>query len=261
MEFSKLALKAFRHPRKAAYLASYSALSIVGHRDFVRFIVLARSRTGSNLVISSLNSHPQVRCDGEILNKLNGRRFEKVLSHTFGKQPSFIRARGFKIFYYHPQDDPTCRLWDTLESMRDLHVIHLKRTNILRTIISRKIAARKGAWTSLSEQRHKQVGKAQLKVTFTVQELREGFQQTRSWEENWDERFKHHAHLNISYEDITQRRAEQFQAMFSFLGVSPRETVSDLQRQNPQDMRSLVDNYDELKIAFADTKWARFFED
>src|SRR5690606_16569148 len=37
-----------------------------GHTDYTRFIILARSRTGSNFLRGMLNSHPQVLTYGEI---------------------------------------------------------------------------------------------------------------------------------------------------------------------------------------------------
>ncbi len=72
------------------------------HSDFQRFIVLSRSRTGSNMLLSFLNSHPNIHAEGEVFNRLNGQNYQEILSRVFADQPPRILAKGFKIFYYHP---------------------------------------------------------------------------------------------------------------------------------------------------------------
>ena len=119
---------------------------IFDHTNYRRFIVLSRSRTGSSLLISYLHSHPNVTAQGEIFARLDGRKAGVMLSNVFCKQPLYIKASGFKIFYYHPVDDDTREIWPLLVKAKDLHVIHLKRRNILRTLISRKIAELQDSW-------------------------------------------------------------------------------------------------------------------
>lgn len=135
--------KGIRHPNKALRALTYRVLCNFGSYDYKRFIVVTRSRTGSNLLISFLSSHPNVRAQWEIFNKLNGRSYKDILTSAFDKQPYYIRASGFKIFYYHPEDAQDREypdIWQSLRNMKDLKIIHLKRRNILRTLISRKIA-------------------------------------------------------------------------------------------------------------------------
>src|SRR5690606_26460474 len=115
-----------------------------------KFIVLSRSRTGSNLLISFLNSHPNIRARGEMFARLNGKNCKDVLARGFARQPFYVKATGFKIFYYHPMDDDSGHVWDVLAELDDLRIIHLKRRNILRTLISRKIADTQGVWKASS---------------------------------------------------------------------------------------------------------------
>src|SRR5699024_1614793 len=128
----------------------YNLLSVFGDKDYKRFIVLTRSRSGSNWLISLINSHPHLKSDGEIFHDLNGRSYQHILAKTFSKQPSFIKAKGFKIFYYHPLEDDTAGVWDALKSQDDLHVNQLRRENILKTLISRKNAGITKVWSSRS---------------------------------------------------------------------------------------------------------------
>ncbi|WP_280564143.1 hypothetical protein [Chromohalobacter sp. 48-RD10] len=101
--------KAFRNPKKAIRVVRYKGASVIGDNRYRKFIVLTRSRTGSNLLVSLLNSHPNISADGEIFSKLNGRDYKRIISNAFSRQPRYIKAKGFKIFYYHPQDDPLCQ--------------------------------------------------------------------------------------------------------------------------------------------------------
>ena len=144
------ATRAMRRLSLYAKLAWYKALGFFGHDNFVRFIVLTRSRTGSNLLLSFLNSHPNIFCESEIFAKLDGANPISRLLAVFAKQPRHIRAKGFKIFYYHPLDAKADELWRVLEQRNEIRVIHLRRENILRTLLSRKIASIRGSWTELS---------------------------------------------------------------------------------------------------------------
>jgi len=142
-------------PRVLARWARHVATTLWGRSDFTRFILLSRSRTGSNMLTSLLNSHPHVRAEGEILRRLQGRDSTAILAEVFARQPRHIRAKGFKFFYYHPIDGDTEKTWQMLLDMTDLRVIHLKRKNILRTILSRKIAEDQDVWLSRSSGRNK----------------------------------------------------------------------------------------------------------
>ncbi len=162
---------------------------LVRHRGYRRFMVLTRSRTGSNMLISCLGSHPAIHAEGEIFQRLNGRTSEEILDALFDDRPRRIRAVGFKLFYYHPLDDPHADLWQILRAMRELHVIHLRRRNLLRTLVSRKIAGVRDVWSSLEEERS-DGGVDGKRVTMTAEELRAGFRQTREWEEEYPRMFR-----------------------------------------------------------------------
>lgn len=259
-----LLIKIIKHPKKAFRaliyrLLSHRPLSSFGHSDFQRFIVLSRSRTGSNMLISFLNSHPNVHTEVGIFGNLNGRSYKDILAKVFGKQPYYIKSKGFKIFYYHPQDDDSGDLWDSLVNMDGLCVIHLKRRNILRVLISRKIAGYEDVWESTSTKGLD--ARRNKAVTFTVDELEEGFKQTRDWENGGDEKFREHPLLSIYYESLVNDPEGAFSKITDFLGVRYVPPETKLRRQNPERLRNIVINYDELKLAFTGTEWQTFFDE
>ena len=260
MSIIRLVSIGVRNPKRALSVISHKLFSVVGHNEFRRFIVLSRSRAGSNLLISLLNSHPNIHVDREIFSKLNGRDYKKVIKRAFGKQPFYVKAKGFKIFYYHPLDDKSCGIWDNLASLDDLYVIHLKRRNILHTLVSRKFAEITDVWSVRSDLPSSSF-KKEVSVSFTIDELNQGFKQTKEWEEAGDNAFRNHPLLSIDYEELVNHPTAAFFKLIDFLGVQQLKLQTKLKKQNTRTLRETVTNYDELKSAFAETEWAPFFED
>jgi LPS sulfotransferase NodH len=250
--------KCLKNPARACTYLAYRLLAVFGRTDFKKFILLARSRTGSNLLLSYLNSHPRIFARGEICQNLRGRGCKKILASVFNRQPGHIQAAGFKLFYYHPLDATNSPLWQELLSMPDLHVIHLKRRNILKTLVSRKIAARQHVWQRASVRSRSEKSPA---VRIGSAELQLGFLQTREWEVNAERMFAGHKLLNLYYEDLVADPQGTFRHVTDFLGLAYRSPRSRLKKQNPASIKELLANYDELKTVFSGSDWASFFEE
>ena len=228
--------------------------------QFTPFIVLARSRTGSNMLISFLNSHPNIIANGEIFHTINDKDCLNILEKEFAEQSPHVKAKGFKVFYYHPLDDPKSDLWQHLVNIKNLHIIHLKRRNILRTLISRKIAGNQKIWSvkKASDFLIPSLGNA---IEFNARELEKGFITTREWEKKGDDLFRNHPLLNVFYEDLVKEPEELFKKITRFLGVCYIPPSTDLQKQNSEKTTELLINFDELKSHFANTEWQQFFDE
>lgn len=247
-----------KNPKKAAAFLKYRLLKPFGGWNYIPFIVLSRSRTGSNLLISFLDSHPNIYARDEVFGWLHGKTPRQALEEFYCRQPPYIKAAGCKIFYYHPQDEDSGEIWKRLMDMRKLRVIHLKRDNILRTLLSRKIAGRQDTWKDTQSESNLTKKKW---VFFTFNELKQGFEQTRHWEIEYQNLFSSHPMINISYEDLIRNPENEFKRITDFLFVSAWIPQTSLKKQNPEPASRLIVNYEELKNAFAGTKWERFFED
>jgi hypothetical protein len=119
---------------------------IFGEENYVPFIVLSTARTGSNLLRSYLNNHPDIHVEGEILKKINNRDSQKIIDNCWGPQPKHFKAIGFKLFYGHPFDESDKNSWKPILEKQNLHIIHLKRHNAIRSFISERIAFNNGEW-------------------------------------------------------------------------------------------------------------------
>jgi len=73
--------------------------------------------------------------------------------------------------------------------------------------------------------------------------------------------FRNHLMHHLTYEQLTTEPAAALVEIQKFLGVEPEPLASFHTKQNTENLRDLIQNYDELKTAFASTSWSRFFEE
>lgn len=66
-----------------------------------RFVIFGTGRSGSTLLASLLNSHPQIHCDGELLHGQRWSHGRRMLLEIFRRRPGlylYYRAAGARIF-------------------------------------------------------------------------------------------------------------------------------------------------------------------
>lgn len=243
-----------------------------GNSDYVRFVCIGYARTGSTLLMRSLNNHSRVIGYGEIVKNIDrypqhyhefeGRQalFERdpvrfLQTMVFRKYPPQIDAVGFKIFYHHaPRDTAWGRaVWDYLVGQPALRVIHLRRRNLLAAHVSRKKAAAADEWIKYS-------GASQDGgVTLDYEETRARFEQAQAWEREYDALFAGHPLLDLVYEDVAADYAAEMRRVQDFLGLPARDVPPATKKRPPQPLSEQIANYDELKERFAATPWAEFF--
>lgn len=250
-----------------------------GHLDYTRFIVVGRSRTGSNLLRSLLNAHSQVEAYGEVFRSpareamdwdhsdvlRQSDRMHRLLlddpvtfieKRIYRRYPAEIAAVGFKIFYYHAQEGAWQAVWPHLQQQTAIRVIHMKRRNMLSTHLSRKRAELTDVWVNTSGQREQPVA-----VTLDYEQCLGDFQRTRAWEEACDAQFASHAKIELFYEDLAQDNDREMRRVQTFLGVDYQPVAPTIYKQSQQTLAQAIANYDELKDRFAGSPWASFFEE
>lgn len=257
---TKKLIYAVNHPKIMLDSGIYRLSSLFGQQDYRKFIVLTQGRSGSNMLISMLNSHPKVHAKGELFHRLYGQPAERVLTKIYGTHPAQIQAVGFKIFYYHPLDEPVTRVWDLLTQIEDLHVIHLKRRNLLRLVLSKKIAEQTDSWVNRDGSPEK-IAVHQKQVTFSVQELETEFSEIHEVQRRFGGLFQTDRMITSYYEEIAANPTMEMRRITDLLGLEPSTTKATVKRQNPERLPSLILNYHELKRAFRGTAWEPFFED
>ena len=247
-----------------------------GHHNYTKFIVLGRSRTGSNLLRGLLNAHSRVIALGEIFQNPNAiewgmtdyPRSRSVVAlyqtnpakfletQVFRKLPEQTLALGFKLFYYHAPSGPRNAVWAYLQNRRDVKIIHIKRHNMLRTHLSRARAERSNTWVNLSGQREDETP-----LVLDYEACLKDFVQTRQWEQDYDAFFQLHPRVEVLYELLANNHQSEMARLQAFLGVTPEAVRPQTHAQAQQPLSTAIANYAELKARFSQTPWVEFFED
>jgi LPS sulfotransferase NodH len=145
--------------------------------------------------------------------------------------------------------------WEFLRADQSLAVIHLQRRNMLHTLISLKRAYMTSQWWSL---------KSGLQTTPPVhldpEECCRYFEKLSSAAAEADAAFAEHPKISVIHEDLIENQQETMQRIFSFLKVPYESVTSRMKKQNLASPRESIDNYEQLKSYFRNTRWDVFFE-
>lgn len=227
---------------------------LFGNRNYQKVVILGRQRTGSSLLVWLLRSNPRVEIPGEVFRLLKGSSCREVWKRIFGRHLPWVRYVGFKIFYYHPEDSQDREVWDIIRNDPNIKIIHIKRKNLLRTYISKLIAQKTGAWNSSQE--NVPIAKEDKQVTVDVEHCITELRDTISWEDTYGKKmFPQHPYMEITYEELTGNLQSTIDKIMHFLSLKKMRVNSKLKRQNPEKLKDLVNNYDELVNALSETEF------
>lgn len=240
---------------------------------YTRFVCVGSPRTGSTLLLRSLNNHSQIIGYGEIVkndDRYPGHYHEFghsealfrrdpaafLRTKVFRKYPSDIGAVGFKIFYHHaPRETAWGRaVWDYLLGLPDLKLLHLKRRNLLKTYLSRQQAGESGEYIKYSANGDKP-------IRLDPAEALAFFESARAAEAQYDILLKGRPLIDIIYEDLTRDYAAEMGRIQSFLGVAYEDVNPGTEKRPGRSLASQIENYAELKQGFGGTPWESFFSE
>ena len=256
------------------------------------------------MLAQALNSSRQITCFRELFNSTvdfidfsvdgydnfsaedralrDGDQQSFLRTRIFCEWPQEIRAVGFKMPYTHFFGFEG--LQELLIGDQELRVLHLQRRNMLRTLVSLKIAKETGIWleedrrkfttaNAISALRHPlqaarripgllphakaAVVRPPKRAHISPAELYKHIIRMELSSAKIDDLFRDHPMHTVLYEDLQRDREAVFDQTQSFLGVEQRPLTVTLRRQNPQPLRDLLENYDELYEAFGpgDHRW------
>ena len=240
-----------------------------------RFIILTDQRSGSNHLEDLLGSHSAVKVAGELFNpnhdhnsrnnplpeEIRGLRKRDPIAYleAFFEQPfdDSITHVGFRLFHDHARCRTERTIWDNLRRTKDLHVVHLKRRNLLRNLLSLKLAMRSDNWQRME-------GTPPVRYESLRIEYQEVIAHIRARERSFAREkrfFRRHRRAEILYEDLERDQESQLAALLRFLGLPPQPLASSSRKQNQQSTRELIENHAELEARFRHTRWHEFFQD
>lgn len=224
-----------------------------------KFVIFALGRTGSTLLVDLLNRSLDVHCDGEILTRGVVLPTAWVTAHR-RRHPD--RVYGFKVkvdqlLQRQHLSDPA----DWLGGMhrRGWRVIHLRRRNLLRHVLSNTAASERGRY-------HERAGESPAThraLRIDPMELMHWLG-VRAWTRDEERRaLADVPHEKVCYEDDLlepERHQATLDRLSAVLGVAPGRAATTLRPTNQGRLEDLVANYAEVARALAGTPYEAYLD-
>lgn len=241
------------------------------HSGPVPAVILTTQRTGSTFLVECLRSHPEIFVSGEILNGMPDRPgpsyrgpFKQVV-----KVANMIRRGAwyppFRLGRFYSGQDGKVRIFKAmynqlarpfalsfLQGVEGLRVIHLSRHNLLKVHVSTLLMPKRRQLQAVAPTEPVWIRVDPNKAIARMRQARASFQK-------FDDAFARKARLHIHYEDLVDGPRLQpatGERICEFLGVSQLPMRSRLIKMNPESLRDMVTNYDELADAISKTEFA-----
>lgn len=208
-----------------------------------KFMLFAKGRSGSGLLRSLLNSHPDIFCDNEVFNRRKAIAPKRYLLNCSNIRPVKVYGYKAKIWQLDQQYQSSRKVFKKFFT-DDFQIIYLRRRNFFRQAISNLIGNERGIWHdtqsgSLSGQKFKIDCKVLLERI--------------EWLENWDEKekevLKNVEYLHISYEDDLlpqENHQKTLNRIFKYLGVHEVPVQTKLVKTTSRNLADFIRNYDEV---------------
>ncbi len=242
-----------------------------------RFIIVCAARTGSTLLRMMLNSHPCIRCHGEVLSpKLIGfvgvnettdpRQYHDLVCLRDRDPVKFmfdhvlhgegIVAVGAKIKYGELTRSEWKGVLDALLADRSVHVVHLVRENRLQRFISHKLVRLTGVSMAYGPEHRPSLPR----IMISPEECMDDFRLTAAEENRFREHFRDHPLFDLTYEQLCDRHGRALNELQQFLGVDYGPLIERTVKINSASMHDIVENYAELKNALQRAGYERYLE-
>lgn len=227
-----------------------------------RFCIVTAGRTGSTRLRLLLDSHPSIRCHGEVFGEnLSTLAFPKsmlyrsCLAERDSSPVGFLQERvfapyqaevvGFKILY----EQLLFRWPGLLEFLKDdcdLQIIHLVRRNGLKRFLSEYFV---GTITFQHQCTIDQLPPTVEPVHISIDDLLCDLNKVAAQEKLIAELFCNNTVFKLAYEDSLDVRGGCILGLQKFLGVEPANLTAPIQKILPSDLTRLIKNIDEVKSA------------
>jgi len=239
------------------------------------FLVITRGRSGSNFLVSMLESHPNLYLHYEIFleEKLRTVSIQQMINSIGAieyikqcyRQRGYEEAIGCKILYYQLEPEYAERMkipsislvQGYLRRSCQIKVIHLKRRNKLKILTSVKLARLTRQWSLRADENPLS---NKLQISLTPEECENEFLQIEGWEMKYDQLFQYHPLINVYYEDLIADIPLMTKQILDFLKVPYKPLTTNLKKQSNRPLSEIITNYSELQAYFCNTRWAEFFK-
>ena len=234
------------------------------------FIILSQQRSGSHMLMNLLNSHPLVRCNGDLMTsevKKYGedwafetgfsRRslFHNEVSGSADKRPEVL---GFPVKIKQ-------NLHQTIRQRQGLKILYLQRKNRLAVLLSREFGnilrqyPGNGENMEAFSDRHS----THPAINIAPDLASSFFEEWSAKTEEVLESLEGTDWTGVFYEELCAEAKDKMRPVFEHLGVPFHEPQLaegwGSTKLNKRRLSESIENYFELKRYFNGTQWAEFF--
>lgn len=217
-----------------------------------KVIIFTRSRSGSNLLKSLMNQHPDIYIKGEIFGLADDNILFKSIDAELETSSYLYKVSGFKFFYYHPINSSlsTKRIHDFVFAKKNIIVIHLVRRDLFSTVVSRETSLVTGKWTNRSKVLKGSLNKIKVNEKRFIQNVKETVQYENGFNKLIEE--KNLSCLELYYEDLVENIQETMNLVFDYVNVKkievnvPYYKSSQANKVNFEDKEKVVKEYEKI---------------
>lgn len=228
--------------------------TLFGSKDYQKFIIITYARTGSNLLMSYLDSHKMLEARGELFRDIRGSNSRDVWNNFFSKKSKNIKFAGFKLFYTHPFHTDDKAVWDIIANDKDIRIIHLVRKNKIRTYLSGEIAKKTDRWTRKG---NNSITLDEKRIEIDFDNFFGRLDDIDKYENRTREDYKNHQFIEICYEDLVSNKDKTLNKVYNFLGVTTKSAAkSNYKKQNSESLKELIMNFDQFNSKVKGSKYS-----
>jgi len=241
----------------------------------IRAVVLTTQRTGSTFLIQCLGSHPEIECASEILigepdvprPAYRGRFKQLVKVANIVKSGAWRPGNRMSRFYagglakvrifkamYNQLANPFALRY--LRQHEDVRILHLRRHNLLKVHVSRLLMPKRDRVQATMPVEAVRIHVDPTQAIASMRKARLRYQR-------FETLFARHQRLPVTYERLFDGQfleADTAMRISDFLGVVQHPMQSSIVKINPESLRDMVTNYDELADAVSRTEFADMLE-
>lgn len=241
------------------------------------FVILGTARTGSTMLWSYLNSHPDILClrgvygstnkinfgkfygelpeeyhSSELIKLRNEKPIEFLENYVWKEYSKPFKAVGFKYFYDHNRHLANKNeVINYFTENKAIKFLHLKRDNLLATLFSYKRALAQQQWAKAN---------TNFRTSITVQECNDYFKQIIDSQKRFDELFTDRT-LQVNYDNLLNATEQTLQKVLDFIGVKTILLTTETNKNRKTKLSDCITNYTELKTHFKRTNYAKYFNE
>lgn len=248
-----------------------------------KFVVFTVPRTGSTLLIKTLDTHPEIFCAGELfffsgktyhtecqyrfwrLKFLNSKlhyllNYPKLLltlstfmNRFFTVKENNIKAKGFKLMYYQTLYTPGIIKYLKHQNVR---VILLQRENILRNALSDIRARSTGIYHNTGDDEMNNLPKLDVDIEI----LKNKMGQIERTQKLIEKTVNGMQVMKLSYEELNVNWNEAMKKVLNFLQVKEMPLPAPVKKLNPERLEEMVENYGDVKEWLKENKYENFIQ-